>query len=344
MRSKVLIRLVVLMSVIIFGLSILGVFASWTFAEKPASNTEHSLGVELKDFFWKGVEELPDDVEGEDHEWLIRNLVMGVNASGTKIGLNNKNSKLNDYVNDRLDGGVGWERDYFGSMAVTGGNEVEDLFGTKGAGLSFIIEVISNTEYYIYTTSVYLGERGEMNFWGTQNKTPGKPTVPIGEYIYAVYKTKLSRANSNSDWNIVSTIRGKAKSDWYDENRRAANATQIPSFDVKTWVAAEMGQSPTVDNAIWTFVGDNPTAYATNSMPKLYYRITPLTSATVTVYTENLDGELKILSNNGSTVIASGSQQTVDGVNCIAVSWTATQNTLYYIEVTGDSVIQFNIK
>jgi hypothetical protein len=49
---------------------------------------------------------LPDDEEaGEDHVWLIENLVAGVNANGVGIGLNNPNSDLNQYINDRLKGG-----------------------------------------------------------------------------------------------------------------------------------------------------------------------------------------------------------------------------------------------
>jgi hypothetical protein len=75
-----------------------------------------------------------------------------------------------------------------------------------------------------------------MNWLGTSNKTPGKPTVPIGQYIEVIYRTAIVRASSSAPFNIVETKKGKAKSDWYDENRSNANVTQIPSFDVNTWV------------------------------------------------------------------------------------------------------------
>ncbi|MBO5851244.1 MAG: hypothetical protein J6R29_02800, partial [Clostridia bacterium] len=294
------------------------------------------LEFELGEFTWTGSDELPDTVEGEDHAWLILNLVDGTNASGQEVGLNNPNSELNSYIEDRLDGGWGWERDYFGSMAVTGGNNVENIFGTKATGVSFLIEVVSDLEYYIYTTSVYLGERGEINFWGTSNKTPGKPSVPIGEYIYAVYKTKLTRRNTSSDWEIIETKKGKAKSDWYDENRSAANATQIPCFDKDTWVEAEMGGTPTEKDAIWTFIGDNPTAYATQSMPTVYYRIKPSSAGTITASSDNEKVRIDILSSTGAQVATSGE-------NSSTVSFTASANTLYYIAVTGDDIMNLII-
>ncbi len=212
------------------------VSARWDYYPRhPADALEISFYLEEK--YWTGSDVLPDDEEeGQDHKWLIENLVDG-EANGKKIGLNNKNSDLNDYINDRLKGGWNWKRDYFGSMAVTGDDEMEELFGAKaGGGLSFIIHVVSDNEYHIYTTSVYLGERGEPNWLNTSNKTPGKPTVPIGAYIEPIYRTVLIRTNTSSPFEIVETKKGKAQSAWYDENRSNANITQIPAFDVTTWI------------------------------------------------------------------------------------------------------------
>ena len=207
------------------------VSARWDYYPRyPADALGISFHLEEK--YWTGSDILPDDEEeGQDHKWLIENLVYGEN-----IGLNYKNSDLNDYINDRLKGGWNWKRDYFGSMAVTGDDEMEELFGAKaGGGLSFIIHVVSDNEYHIYTTSVYLGERGEPNWLNTSNKTPGKPTVPIGSYIEPIYRTVLIRANTSSPFEIKETKAGRAQSAWYDENRSNANITQIPSFNVKTW-------------------------------------------------------------------------------------------------------------
>ena len=211
-----------------------GVCASWSYTGYYTGYLNKTINVEIGDFIWQGSEVLPDEEEvGKDHVWLVNNILDG------DIGLNNPDSKLNDYINDRLNGSVFWgSRNYFGSMAVTGSAEIEEIFGIKAKGLSFIVEVDEEDSnvYYLYTTDVYLGEKGEMNWLGTSNKTPGKPTVPIGEYIEVIYRTKLVRANESAPFETIETKKGKALSDWYDENRSNANATQIPAFDVNTWV------------------------------------------------------------------------------------------------------------
>ena len=229
-------RALLFLSCLAVILSTVGVCATWSFSLPMVFSSETEMTLVVGDFKWEGSEELPDDVEGEDHQWLVTNLVAGVNTSGTVIGLNNPDSPLNGYIDDRLDGGFGYSaRKYFGSMAVNGGKDMEELFGADAANLTFMIYVVSDTEYHIFTTSVYLGERGEPNWLQTSNKTPGKPTTPLGQYITPIYRTKLTRQNKNADWNIVETKRGKAISCWYDENRRN-NITQIPSFDPTSWV------------------------------------------------------------------------------------------------------------
>ena len=235
MRSSFLSKFLPLLCLLLVLSSVGGVFAIWQYAEDPSASVADNVPFTLGEFKWEGSEILPDDVEGEDHAWLIKSLVSGT-LNGRVIGLDNPDSALNEYISDRLAGGLGWKRDYFGSMAVTGDEEMEALFGAAAEGLSFIIQVKSNTEYYIYTTSVDLGERGEPNWLGTSNKTPGKPNVPLGSYVDHVYRTKITRPSTSEPWDIIETKRGKAISDWYDENRRNANITQIPAFDPNTWV------------------------------------------------------------------------------------------------------------
>lgn len=228
-----------IMTIFVAILFIGGVSASWGYSAYIPDAISGNLTIALDDFMWTGVEELPEDEEsGLDHVWLIQNLVDGSSSGDPSIGLNDPNSTINDYINDRLKGGWGWKRNYFGSMAVTGDEEMEAIFGAAAKGLSFIIEVdeTNSNVYYIYTTDVVLGERGEPNWLGTSNKTPGKPTVPIGQYIEVIYRTKIVRENASAPFDIIETKKGKALSDWYDENRSNANVTQIPAFDVNTWV------------------------------------------------------------------------------------------------------------
>ena len=126
-----------------------------------------------------------DSEEGLNHRALIEKII-----NGQSIGLNSSDSYLNKQIESRLDGSLLVpSRDTLGSMAVTQGDELNDLFSLETEGVAFLIHMVSDTEYHLYTTSVYLGERGEINSFTGKNKTPGNPTTPIGEYI------SLSRIN-----------------------------------------------------------------------------------------------------------------------------------------------------
>lgn len=325
---------------IVLLLSVGSVFAQWYYSEDPPETVREQLFFNLGEFTWEGSDVLPDDIQGEDHAWLIGNLVSG-KKDGEEIGLNNPTSALSEYIDNRLSGGFGWKRDYFGSMAVTGDAEMEALFGAAAEGLCFIIQVVSDTEYYIYTTSVYLGERGEPNWLGTSNKTPGNPSISIGEYIYPIFRTKLVRSNANADWDIIETKQGKALSDWYDENRASANVTQIPAFDPKSWEEDIVGTG--MDNAIWTFIGDEATAYPTSKTAPVYYRITPKSGGTRQVVSYNTDCMIKVYNANGSQIAVSTAATDADKTPYQTVQWNATASTQYYISFEGSMSIHFTV-
>lgn len=338
--SKVLLTVLAFVSI----LTSVGVYATWQYTISPPSDVSHEIPLTMKEYSWEGTEDLPGEEEGDlglNHHWLIQNLVSGTDASGTEIGLNNPNSQLNQYIDDRLDGGWGWSRDYFGSMAVTGGSYMQQLFGTEAENLSFLVRVVSDKEYYIYTTSIDLGERGEPNWIGTSNKEKGKPNIPIGEWVYPVFRTKLTRTNANEDWTIVLTERGRAKSDWYDENRSNANVTQIPSFDPATWEVATMGGS-TAD-AIWTFVGDVATANPESKTAPIYYRLKPSSAGTYTVKTYAENAVVRVLNASGTVIANSANGYDADGTKYVYVTFSATANAQYYVQLSGNTSIIFNI-
>ncbi len=339
MVGKNLFRSLACFVCLIFLLSIGCVFADWHYSTDPAQAVNDQVFLEVSEFTWEGSDILPDDIQGEDHAWLINNLISG-EKNGTVIGMDNPKSDLNEYIQDRLDGGLGWKRDYFGSMAVTGDAEMEALFGAAAQGLSFIIQVVNDNEYYIFTTSVYLGERGEPNWLNTGNKTPGKPSVPIGEYIYPIYRTKITRPNSSTPWNIVETKAGKALSDWYDENRRNANITQIPAFDPNSWVEAKLGGSATTGQAIWTFVGDEATAYPDARNTPVYYRLTPKSAGSRTVKCADPNCTITVYNSNGQ-VLATSTAASDGGVS---VTWSGSANTLYYLSFEGSMSMHFTVQ
>ena len=210
--------------------SVGGVYATWQYASSGPNPAYIDIPIKLGEFNWAGSGNLPtDDAIGEDHIALIDNII-----NHPEHGLNTSKSYLNEEINNRQDGGIGWSggRDTLGSMAVTQSEELTEIFGLDASNLDFLIQFKSDTEYYIFTTGVDLGERGEINWLGN-NKTPGKPNVPLGEAIYPIYRTLVVKTNGK--WAAKETKVGYATSAWYEESRRNANATQIPSFDPDTF-------------------------------------------------------------------------------------------------------------
>ena len=219
----------VLLCVVVL-LSVGGVYATWSYSTDAHIASKMEFPLRMGEFNWTGSGDLPTlDEIGEDHISLIQQIV-----NHPQHGLNTSRSYLNEQIADRQDGGLGWKdgRDTLGSMAVTQSSELSEIFGLEANNLQFLIQFKSSTEYYIFTTGEYLGQRGEVNFWGN-NKTPGKPTVPIGENIYPIYKTRVVKTNGT--WAPVETVKGYAASAWYEESRSNATATQIPSFDPDTF-------------------------------------------------------------------------------------------------------------
>ena len=211
--------------------SVGGVYATWQYANIGPGSTYANISIKLGEFNWAGSGDLPtDSAIGEDHIALIQNII-----SHPDHGLNTSNSYLNEQIADRQDGGWGWSggRDTLGSMAVTQSDELKEIFGLDASNLTFLIQFVSDTEYYVFTTGEYLGERGVLNWLGTSLKTPGNPTVPIGDPIYVIYRTRTVK--TDGVWAAVETVAGHAASAWYEESRGNANLTQIPSFDPDTF-------------------------------------------------------------------------------------------------------------
>ena len=319
-----------------------GVYANWQYPDSPISPLDKNLQLGIGDYItWEGSEDLPVDIEGENHALLITDLIFGTESGNFNNGLNNPDSALNGYIDDRLQGSWigGWKYDNFGSMAIVGGDEMTKLFGADTKGLDFIIQKTSDTKIYIYSTSVYLGTPGELN-WLNQRTKDGAPSIPIGEYIYAIYRTELTRSNSKAEWAIVESLVGKAKSDWYDESRSNKNLTQIPSFDISTWVqTSTMGTQMTESEAIWTFDGDSPNTNVDAKTTPTYYRMTPKTTGTRVITANKPNAKIRIYNGAGEVVAESTS---LEGANP-SVSFVASAGTLYYISVLGDYQITITI-
>lgn len=319
------IRAVTVILTIAILCSVSGVYASWNYAQ---GMTESVLAVfKFSVFPWTGSDILPEDNQvGENHRTLIDTII-----NGPGIGLNTSKSYLNKQIDKRKDGGVGWSggRDTLGSVSVSQGDELNELFALESSNLEFLVHFVNDNTYEIFTTGVDLGERGTIDWLG-RNDDPGKPNIALGEYIYPIYKTTVVK--NNGTWEAVETALGCAKSDWYDESRRNENATQIPSFDPDTWVEAEMGK--TFDTAIWTFVGDSQITIHNSKTSLLYYKMKDANGGVRTVKSYDVGCVIKIYSAD-QTLIATSTVQNANGVSYVGVSWNASANTLYYISFEG---------
>lgn len=100
-----------------------------------------------------------------------------------------------------------------------------------------------------------------------------------------------------------------------------------------------MGAAATTDQAIWTFVGDNATAYPQARTTPVYYRITPQSAGNRTVTSNNHDCIIKVYSSSGQIIATSS--PTADGV---AVTWNASANTLYYLSFEDSMSMQFAVQ
>ena len=305
-----------------------GVYATWSYAELETDEKNGNLSVSIGDFG----ETMHEGADiGEDHDALIDSIVDGEN-----IGLNT----LSSYINEQLAKRAEWGRDTLGSVAVLQGDSLADMFGTEAANLEFLIQTVSDTKYYLFTTNIDLGTRGTVYYSGGHpyNSTPGSPNVPIGEPIYAVYRTVIKLIDGV--WTRIITEEGYATSAWYDENQLDAykNATQIPCFNPNTWMPGRLGGS--TDEAIWTYSGQTIVAKCDREeYPSIYYQITYTSRAYRTVTAESADCTIEIIdSTTGNTVATS----TVSG-STASVRWRSTANRKYYIKITSDDAVTFTV-
>ncbi len=203
---------------LLFTLSVSGVFSTWIYAEMPLHGSGGQIALEMDIFHWQGSEILPDEEEeGHAHAVLIDNLVNGEN-----IGLNSPDSYLNEQIAVRLDRHGG--HDTLGSMAITQGTALEQLFDLGTQNVTFLIHMKSDTLYYIFTTSLDLGEKRN-------------PTYKIGTTISPIYRTTVVKQDGK--WITTVTEEGSATSAYYEETQPSIfeNISRIPSFNPTTWKA-----------------------------------------------------------------------------------------------------------
>lgn len=311
---------IVLILLVVFSLGSMGVFGSWVYyGSAPQSVRIEILTAVIP---WDGSDELPNDTEnGKNHVALIDAILNGSyvsNGQEVQLGLNGgEDSYINEQIQERK--GIWWrDADQLGSMDLWEDDKISNYFALNEAtnNLSFMLVFPDDSvdTYYLYTTSVELGERRS-------------PSIPIGTYVYPVFRTTLKFNSEKSKWEAVVTEIGYAPSKYY-ANPILGIAVD-PSFDTDNWVAGELGTSKS--NAIYSAVGQTLQVHAPDENTTVYYTF-KTTSATNVKLTLEGDSKatIKVFESNNKLV------STTAGANgSKTLTFRSKKDASYYIEVSG---------
>jgi len=189
-----------------------GVFATWQYAQTPASPQSDVLNILLNLFEYAPEEILPGgDAEeaplGENHFYLVNRIL---NEADKGYGLNaGDNGVLHTYLNNQ-------GRVYSNQHATSGNLKFVLDSKTNTDGLYYCLEYISDTEYYAYTfASSTLTDAAE-------NDTE-----------IVAYRTILVK---DGDWKATTSYLGYAKVRHLDVLGIKVGSKSIPySIDMRTW-------------------------------------------------------------------------------------------------------------
>lgn len=276
------------------------------------------------------VANLEENVGIANHESLVEAMV-----DDPTNGLNNPDSYLNEQIEKRNKGT--WlipSRDTLGSMAITQGNTLESMFGDSYATnekIAFIIKsMYTNSDkvadyFYLFTTSVNLGENKNLNY-------------PEGELIYPIYRTKIVK-DEDGKWVSEEIVEGYAPSACYDESQFTdIHRSQIPAWDTNNWVEGKLGTS--FDNAAWTHVNQSSSicCEAENYVEKRYFKVTVPSNSNYSFVidsdsqTNDIDVTIDLYTSN--RVLVTSSEGSVDLPS-------NNSNTTYFIVIYGSRTMDF---
>lgn len=350
--------IIFLLALLICTLSVGGAYATFNYSLGAIEPVEDEFFV---DFFpWEGSTILPNEVVGQNHRELIENILNGTmkNSNGKEIGigLNDPDSELNEQIANRKSTNAGWfskpARDEFGSMDAWDSDQMHSLFGLEATDLAFVLYFPEDEEnvQYLFTTGVDLGTSGNIF-------VSAKPTIPLGERVYPIYRTKLvyamvgedEKGNEVYEWIAEKTILGSCVSAYYPNDYLGTAGVQTPSFEPESFAPiltedCESGESAVVlgtnkNNAVRTYVGATILENVASDDVTMYYFFTAKSngritislaqnspSITVTVYSDkNYTKEIASFSSSGT------------------LTFNATSGTNYYVTATGNKSLNFTI-
>jgi hypothetical protein len=270
---------------------------------------------------WEGAEELPNNSEtGSNHKSLINNILNGTYVSGgttQNVGLNTEDSYLVKEITDRKS--ISWrDADRLGSMDIWQSDRITEYFSLTEASnkVAFILVFPDGSDdtYYLYTTSVDLGDGWSL-------------TIPEGTYIYPIYRTTIQR-NEQGVWEAVATEIGYAKSAKYANpltGLKLGNA-----FDTSSWTKGKLGTE--TGNAVYTTSNFKMPVETITVGEEIYYYYDSSSNSNLTVtIADGQDAVAYVYDSKGQLVSAiSGTQQ-----GSQKVTFKGSRNTRYYIKIAN---------
>jgi len=310
----------ILVVLVAFTLGSTGVFGFWMYyGSAPQSITIELITSVLP---WEGSDELPNDTEhGKNHVVLIDAILNGSyisNGQKVELGLNGgSDSYINSQIAERKD--IWWrDADQLGSMDVWEDDKIANYFALNEAtnNLSFMLVFPddSTDTYYLYTTSVYLGERRN-------------PSVPIGTYVYPVFRTILKLNAETGKWEATVTEIGYAPSKYY--SNPILGLAIDPAFDTDNWFAGELGTNK--NNAIYSAVGQTLQVHSLDKEKPVYYTFSTSSATNVRISVEDTSNAIISVYDSSNKLV-----KTTAGANgSQTLTFRTSRNAQYYIEVSG---------
>ena len=303
------------------------VLAEWVYGE--ALSADIDLDVNVVVMPWEGADELPNQSEyGNNHKILIENVLNGTYISGNttqNIGLNTEDSYLVEEIQSRKN--ISYrDANQLGSMDLWQSDRINEFFNLSiGSNkVEFILKFPDESPdtYYLYSTSLDLGDG-----WS--------PEIPVGTYIYPVYKTTLQK-NSQGVWEAVSTEVGHAKSARYSNPYTGLALGN--AFDTNSWVKGKLGTS--FDDAVYTKLNYAMPVETIHDTDETYYYYESSSNSDVTVSVQNSDKAVVYIYDSNKKLVATKSN-TSQGSQM--VTFKPSRNTKYYVKVMGDTYCTFTI-
>ncbi len=327
-KLKYFALLLVVAITLAFSLGTSKVFAEWKYDGALSANVD--LGVNVIVMPWEGADELPNQSEyGNNHKILIEKVLNGTYISGgnkQNIGLNTENSYLVEEINNRK--AIAYrDANQLGSMDLWQSDRINEFFdlSTDSNNVEFILKFPdgSNDTYYLYSTSLFLGDG-----WS--------PEIPVGTPIYPVYKTTLQR-NSDGKWEAISTEVGYAPSARY--NNPYTGLALGNAFDTNNWKKGKIGTG--FNDAVYTKLNyAMPVESHDPTNETYYYYNNGNTTNNLTVTVDKSEkAVVYVYDSNGSLVTTRNN--TTQGSQ--TVTFKPSRNAKYYIKVTGDTYCTFTV-